>query len=56
MKSSKLLNSFTKYCEKNPDLRFWQALVNWCGKNVFVEEYISEHKKTLEDVFYKTKK
>lgn len=29
IKSSKELKSFTKYCEKHPELRFWQALSNW---------------------------
>ena len=51
MKSKKLLTSFTKYCEKYPDLRFWQALVNWCGKNVYTVEYDS-----LDDVFYRLNK
>lgn len=31
MKSEKLLESFTKYCEDHPDQRFWQALGNWVG-------------------------
>lgn len=30
-KNKKLLKSFTKYCEKYPDQRFWQALKNWAG-------------------------
>jgi hypothetical protein len=30
-RNSELLESFTKYCEAYPDLRFWQALRNWCG-------------------------
>ncbi len=29
MKASKLLKSFTSYCEGNPELRFWQALCGW---------------------------
>ena len=29
MKSQKLLESFTKYCNKHPEERFWQALRNW---------------------------
>lgn len=28
-KNGKLLADFTRYCEKNPDERFWQALCNW---------------------------
>ncbi len=31
MKSQLALESFTKYCEANPELRFWQALRNWSG-------------------------
>ena len=31
-KNSKQLDSFIKYCEENPNLRFWQALRNWSGK------------------------
>lgn len=25
------VDSFVKYCEQNPDQRFWQALTNWAG-------------------------
>lgn len=56
MKSKKLLNSFTKYCEKYPDLRFWQALVNWCGNDLYMETYIDQYQKIVENVFYRTKK
>ncbi len=30
-RNSKMLESFVAYCEENPQLRFWQALRNWCG-------------------------
>lgn len=30
-RNSELLASFIKYCLENPQLRFWQALRNWCG-------------------------
>ena len=30
-RNSKLVKSFVKYCEKNPEMRFWQALLNWSG-------------------------
>lgn len=30
-KNYKLLKEFTKYCEKHPEQRFWQALRNWAG-------------------------
>lgn len=42
-KNEKLLKSFTEYCNKNPELRFWQALRNWCGwAFVNVSKNISE--------------
>jgi hypothetical protein len=28
-----LLKSFTEYCTRYPDLRFWQALRNWARWN-----------------------
>ena len=31
MKSKKQLNSFVRYCESHPKMRFWQALLNWSG-------------------------
>lgn len=30
-KNQKLLKSFTEYCNKYPEERFWQALRNWSG-------------------------
>jgi len=36
MKSKKLLDDFTKYCEQRPELRFWQALRNWCGYHYII--------------------
>jgi len=30
-KNVKLLKSFTRYCTKHPEERFWQALRNWSG-------------------------
>lgn len=54
MKSKKLLDSFTKYCMDHPELRFWQALRNWCGWG-FV--YVSTNDPDnidgyVEDTFY----
>lgn len=38
-KNKKLLKNFTKYCEKNPSERFWQALINWSKYTfIFVRE------------------
>lgn len=59
MKSQKLLESFTAYCKANPDLRFWQALRNWCGWGfIFVcnqppEYWMGENATSnLVDTFY----
>lgn len=30
-KNQKLLESFSAYCKKYPELRFWQAIRNWSG-------------------------
>ena len=32
-KAKKLLESFTAYCKKYPEQRFWQALCNWSGSH-----------------------
>ena len=32
-RNSVTLASFVKYCENNPELRFWQALKNWSEYN-----------------------
>lgn len=31
MKSRDTLSSFIRYCVRNPEQRFWQALKNWSG-------------------------
>lgn len=38
-----VLMSFVNYCAANPDQRFWQALSNWSGRNIFV----MAHEKTI---------
>jgi hypothetical protein len=30
-KNKKILDSFVAYCKEYPEMRFWQALRNWCG-------------------------
>lgn len=55
MKSKKLLDSFVKYCEEHRELRFWQALRNWCGWNfIYVSKKLFEGDgfDELEDTFY----
>ena len=39
-KNKAVLEDFVRYCAKNPELRFWQALRNWSGYNyVLVANY-----------------
>lgn len=33
-KNSKLVKSFVRFAEKNPEMRFWQALLNWSGFSI----------------------
>lgn len=54
-KNSKLLKSFVKYCQKNPDERFWQALRNWSGFKYILRANDSQLEATfkgVEDTFY----
>jgi hypothetical protein len=32
-RNAKRLASFVAFCEAHPDLRFWQALLNWANVN-----------------------
>ncbi len=57
------LDSFTKYCNKHTDLRFWQALRNWNKKSNPNENFIltaydidvtGDSYLDLEDTFYRT--
>lgn len=44
------LNSFTEFCRRHPELRFWQALAAWSGYDYI---YVSNSgKKDLKDTFY----
>lgn len=54
------LESFTKYCQENPDQRFWQALRNWSkysfifGASHSLSELTGLSKSHfIEDTFYK---
>ena len=59
VKSKDLLKSFTDYCHKHKDERFWQALRNWSeyefiyGSNKCIA---TENVDDLEDTFYKEEK
>jgi len=52
---NKTLKSFVDYSEKNPSLRFWQALRNWSGFNFIYGSRDDSYKiepTHLEDTFY----
>jgi DNA-directed RNA polymerase subunit RPC12/RpoP len=57
--SEKELESFIKYCQRYPTQRFWQALINWYGKDLYckTEWFNIRGKKVIEesfeDMFYK---
>jgi hypothetical protein len=53
-KNIKLLNEFTKFCHKYPELRFWQALSAWvyCGYNGYNSIYAGDNKNKLTDTYY----
>jgi hypothetical protein len=51
MKSQQLLESFVAYCNANPELRFWQALRNWCGWNVVLVSNTLPMEIDREDLF-----
>lgn len=47
-----VLTDFVRYCEENPNLRFWQALRNWAEVNFLV---VSDSPNVLydgQDTFY----
>lgn len=61
MKNRETLNSFVRYCQKNPELRFWQALRSWSGFSfIFGWDCISDSNELrdkasalgMEDTFY----
>ncbi len=54
MESKKLLDSFTQYCKKYPELRFWQALRGWARVDrICIERYDKEvDDQIAEDTFY----
>ena len=50
-KNKAVLNDFTVYCAKNPDLRFWQALRNWSNHAfVYVSDSLNDH--DITDTFF----
>jgi len=54
-KNENMLNDFSVYCAKNPELRFWQALRNWSGHAfIYVSDSLNDH--DITDTFHWTKK
>ncbi len=54
-KNEKLLNDFLIYARSHPELRLWQALRNWSGKNFILtaDELLGSGKfDGIEDTFY----
>ena len=51
-KNKDLLKSFSEYCKERPELRFWQALVNWSGWDIYAEEETARGNRKYYDVFY----
>lgn len=48
-RNSELLDSFVAYCIAHPELRFWQALRNWCGWPFVL---VAHNHMELTDTFY----
>jgi hypothetical protein len=54
-KNKKLLSDFSKYCAKNPNQRFFQALRNWMNVNFILVSNnleIPTFTEDLQDTFY----
>ena len=55
-RNSEVLASFVKFCEQNPDLRFWQALRTWSGFAFIIARDLVEGSKRVtvqdKDTFY----
>ena len=48
-RNSKLLEDFTKYCEKHKEERFWQSLRNWINVGYIG---VSNDRENWEDTFF----
>lgn len=62
-KNQKLLNEFAEFCEKHPELRFWQALRAWAmtpfllfsthfDGEMFNNEWLKDNNVGIKDTFY----
>lgn len=57
MKSSAVLADFIAYCQAHPELRFWQALLSWSGRNfIYLSDKnaydLTNPREELHDTFY----
>jgi hypothetical protein len=50
--NKELLDSFVKYCEANPNQRFWQALSNWSPFSYIYGSQKQIENKGLVDLYY----
>lgn len=48
----KKLKSFTAFCSKYPQLRFWQALRAWAGVSFVYTSDKLQNDASLQDTFY----
>jgi len=46
-KNAALLAEFSRFCERHPEQRFWQALRNWSGQGFI---YASQHGPLVLDI------
>lgn len=44
-RNSEVLASFVRYCQENPEHRFWQALRNWSGYHFILTAELSDEKR-----------
>jgi hypothetical protein len=50
-KNEAFLESLAEYCIENPELRGWQAVINWAGFDI-AKFSINGKKITYKDLFY----
>lgn len=42
-RNSEVLASFVAYCKANPELRFWQALLNWSNLGFIIHSNVTAY-------------
>jgi len=48
------LRSFVRYCEQNPEMRFWQYLRNWAGVYFIIASRECPVNESEQDTFFWT--